>query len=206
MSLLFLIIYPLFAWYLFKKTKNKVKNIPWNIKFLGTIGFILLTLFVLYNNKDLFIFENDSVFRSMYHDSIMYPFSFLVILIVYIFTFFYYKFKYKDILENDVDFYLNQPYISKKEFIINLVFLLTVALTFSYSILQMGFKKFLIFSLSADTLIDLLFIYILMFASIASIYWFFATIEKYNKQRIIKKIKEKVGFEEKIREKLEEKK
>gem|GEM_PF-4267897 len=125
---------------------------------------------MLYNNKDLFIFENDSVFRSMYHDSIMYPFSFLVILIVYIFTFFYYKFKYKDILENDVDFYLNQPYISKKEFIINLVFLLTVALTFSYSILQMGFKKFLIFSLSADTLIDLLFIYILMFASIASIY------------------------------------
>jgi hypothetical protein len=34
MPLLFLIAYPLFAWYLFSKTKNKVEEIPGNIKFL----------------------------------------------------------------------------------------------------------------------------------------------------------------------------
>ncbi len=199
MPLLFLIAYPLFAWYLFKTTKNQVKNIPWNIKFLGIMGFVFLYLFTLYNN----IIQNDFI-RWEWEE--IYFYTLLIICITYIFTFFIYKSKYKDILENDVDFYLNQQYISKKEFIINFIFFLIPIWISLFWFFKIWDKIFQAIFMDQISLVEILYVYLIFYFFIASIYWFFATIEKYTQQGIIKKIKKEIGFEEKVREKLEEKK
>lgn len=87
MPLLFLITYIVISYFMYKKNKNKLKEIPFIIKLNWVVAFALLFVFLVYYSEQ----RPDSLE--------LFAKSFYFLLITYLVTFIVYLFKYKEVIK-----------------------------------------------------------------------------------------------------------
>lgn len=121
MPLLFLLSYIAISYFIFKKNKDNISNIPLIIKLTWVIAFALIFLFIVYYSEQNIVSE------------LAYAYSFYFLLIWYIITFIVYLLKYKKIfIKNSLKLQNNAWYI---ETWINKIYLLVIIfLSFLYFI------------------------------------------------------------------------
>ncbi len=112
MPLLFLFTYIAISYFMFKKNKQNIKDIPFIIKLTWIIPFALLFLFIIYYSEQNIKIETN------------YIISFYFLLLAYITIFIIYLFKYRRIIiSNKIKLYDNKWVLNKY---INNIYLITI--------------------------------------------------------------------------------
>ncbi|MFA5916624.1 MAG: hypothetical protein WC850_00135 [Candidatus Gracilibacteria bacterium] len=134
MSLLFLVTYIVISYFIYKKNKDNLEQIPLVIKLTGIIAFALLFVFIVYYSEQL----------SYNTDQIFYVYSFYFLFIGYFTTFIVYLLRYKKILvDKNYKFIYNdkagflETWINKFYFIV-LLFISGVYFLYSKNFLNNG--------------------------------------------------------------------
>ena len=99
MPLLFLVTYIVISYFIYKKNKDNLEQIPLIIKLTWIIAFALLFVFIVYYSEQL----------SYNSDQIFYVYSFYFLFLTYLTTFIIFLLRYKKILADK-----NYKFISNK--------------------------------------------------------------------------------------------